>query len=535
MTAHRKYRYRLYPTPRQEAVLLAAMEAHRRLWNALLGIVHDAIKETVAPRLKREQVAARAAELGLPAGDVARDDGLRWRKEVLALLKDRKWTDAGLRELFRERTRELRKSDEHIGKVSANVLDAVVMSLVKSWSAYRAAVRGAKAPRFKRFGDTVGVAASRSGLFWLRDDAVEVSSIELDGERCALRFVKHREMPSTPKSAGIVREGGRWFVWFGVEVADAPSGPHPGPALGIDRGVRAMLADSTGRTVPGLADSVSFERRKLKLERSIARKVKGSSNWLKAQAKLLKHSQRRSDRRDDVLHKESARYAQTFGTIVVERLAITQMTKSAKGTAEEPGKNVRAKAGLNRSILAQGWGRFVDYLKYKSAQRGGVVLDVEPRNSSRTCAECGCVDADSRDGARFDCTACGHSADADVNAARIILARGVRGEVATSKKPSKKLHSVTGRTRAARTTTSPPETVANAGAGLALKQPVEDRAALAPDEAGRDASPEKKIVSRTSRKPPLGQAPRQQVLDWGAETRTDSNGLPAGHARGGAS
>lgn len=524
----RKWTYRLYPTRAQERSLLATMEAQRRVWNVLLGIVHDTIVASVAPKMKRDEVTAKARELGKSEGDVAKEDGARWRSDVLALFKSKGWTDSVLRELLRARVRQLRESDEAIGAVAYGVLDAVVIFLVRAWSAYRVSVRGAKTPRFKKRGDAVGITAASKNLFWLKKDRFELSMLEDDrGDRHQLRFVKHRELPSVPKSATVVRDGARWFVTFGVELPLENTGPHPGPSVGIDRGVRSMLADSTGRTVRGLADDETFERRKLRLERSAARKQKGSANHRKALARLLKHAQKRTDKRDDVLHKESIYYARAYGTVIVERLAIGNMTKSARGTAEQPGTNVRAKAGLNRSILAQGWGRFVQYLRYKSAQRGGKVVEVEPRDSSRTCAECGTVAVESRDGQRFACVSCGHSGDADVNAARVLLARGLRGELAPAKKPRKKLHTVTGRTHAARTTLSPSETVENAAAGQAVKQPVEDKAIEAPDEAGRTTksiqrrSSTANLQSSTSARTKRTKAPAKQVRESTSENLGD--------------
>lgn len=477
--ASRKFRYRLYPSKPQAELLLQMMETHRRVWNELLGVVMDALRTDVPPKMSKEQVTARAKETGASEKDVAMAEGLRWRKDVIAALKTRGWTDAGLREALRTRLREMRKTNPFAGKVSVAVLDAVVIHLVRSWGAYRAAVRGAKMPRFKKRGEFAGIAAPARNNFWLEGDKVEISSVELDGKRCPLRFVKHREMPSIPKSAIVVKEGSAWFVAFSVEVPIAAPGAHKGPAVGIDRGVRSAIADSTGRTVGGFEEDPARERKKRRLERSVSRKVLGSSNWRKAQAKLLKHTQKTTRRRDDFLHKESLRYAKQYGTVVVERLAIANMTRSAKGTVEEPGKNVSAKAGLNRAILQQGWGRFAQYLKYKLEERGGTLLDVDPKNTSRTCAACGVIDAESRDGKDFECTACGHRDDADVNAARVILALGMRGEVAPAKKPRKKLHSVVGKKNKTRT---------KAAAGRAAKQPAEDK---------REGAPAKQETSST--------------------------------------
>jgi transposase len=113
-------------------------------------------------------------------------------------------------------------------------------------------------------------------------------------------------------------------------------------------------------------------------------------------------------------------------------LKIKNMTRSARGTIEAPGQNVRAKAGLNRSISQQGWGMFARYLEYKAPGR---VEKIDPAYTSQRCPECGHVDADSRKSqALFACTACGYSCNADVNAARNIAAgHAVRGDQALAR------------------------------------------------------------------------------------------------------
>jgi putative transposase len=130
--------------------------------------------------------------------------------------------------------------------------------------------------------------------------------------------------------------------------------------------------------------------------------------------------------RKDFLHKTSTTIAKNHGVVVLEALKVRNMSASAKGTAVEPGKMVRQKAGLNRAILDQGWGMFSRFLGYKLADRGGVLIEVPAAYTSQTCAECGVVDARNRlDQARFVCTSCGHEANADTNAAIIILKRGL--------------------------------------------------------------------------------------------------------------
>ena len=108
--------------------------------------------------------------------------------------------------------------------------------------------------------------------------------------------------------------------------------------------------------------------------------------------------------------------------MVIEDLNTKGMTRSVKGTVEEPGRNVKQKAGLNREILKSNWGRLERFLDYKAGQ----VVRVDPAYTSQTCAACGHVGKENRrTQAHFHCKACGHTANADRNAAQNILARGL--------------------------------------------------------------------------------------------------------------
>lgn len=128
--------------------------------------------------------------------------------------------------------------------------------------------------------------------------------------------------------------------------------------------------------------------------------------------------------------------------IAVEHLKISNMSKSAKGTASAPGRNVRAKSGLNKSILDQGWGEFRRQLEYKTARRGGFFVAVDPKNTNRRCSCCGHVSKDNRrTQALLACVACGHEANADYIGALNVLAAGhavmACGGMAQSGRPAK--------------------------------------------------------------------------------------------------
>ena len=120
-------------------------------------------------------------------------------------------------------------------------------------------------------------------------------------------------------------------------------------------------------------------------------------------------------------HHVSRRIAAKAQTVVIEKLNTRGMTKSAKGTTDEPGTNVRQKAGLNRVILHTGWAALGQMLNYKAAE----VIEVSAAYTSQTCSTCGVIDADSRRSqSEFKCVACGHAQNADLNAARNIRASG---------------------------------------------------------------------------------------------------------------
>jgi len=115
-----------------------------------------------------------------------------------------------------------------------------------------------------------------------------------------------------------------------------------------------------------------------------------------------------------------------FDLIAVEDLAVKSMVRSAKGTIATPGVNVAAKRGLNRAISAQGWSMLCRRLEDKAGTCSVTVVAVDPRFTSQRCAVYGHTCPENRESqAVFRCRACGHEANADVNAATNILAAGL--------------------------------------------------------------------------------------------------------------
>ena len=248
-----------------------------------------------------------------------------------------------------------------------------------------------------------------------------------------VKFKRSRALPEF-KSYRVTRDrAGRWHIAFAAKPDPIPA-PGTGAVVGVDRGVKVAVALSTGEmTSPGRLRPKERERL-LRLQRKLARAQRGSNRRGRTRAAIARLRAREGDRRRDWVEKTSTDLAARFEVIRVEDLNVKGMTRSAKGIPEAPGRNVRQKAGLNRGILAQGWGQFVTRLEQKAAGR---VEKVNAAYTSQCCSLCGHVDKDSRESqARFVCTACGYTSNADVNAARniaaghAVTARGDRGSPA---------------------------------------------------------------------------------------------------------
>ena len=235
-----------------------------------------------------------------------------------------------------------------------------------------------------------------------------------------VRFRWSRAVPAAVKSYRVTMDrAGRWHVAFTAVPGPIPA-PGNGQAVGIDRGVAVSAALSTGELLhaPGLTGRE--QKRLRRLERKLARAKRGSDRRGRVRLALARLKAREADRRKDWAEKVSTDLARRFDLIRVEDLQIPGMTRLAGGTADTPGRNVRQKSGLNRAILAQGWGLLVRRLQEKAPGR---VAKVKPHFTSQRCSACGHVDPQSRESqARFVCTACGFAGHADVNAARNIAA-----------------------------------------------------------------------------------------------------------------
>jgi putative transposase len=229
-----------------------------------------------------------------------------------------------------------------------------------------------------------------------------------------LKFRRSRAVPEA-KSYRVTRDrAGRWHVAFAV-IPELIPGTGTGEVVGIDRGVAVTLALSDGTTYQAPADR-SVER----VQQRLSCAKRGSNRRTKLRARLAKLHAHNADARKDWAEKSSTEIAPRYDLIRIENLKVRNMTRSARGTIEQPGRNIRQKAGLNRAVRQQGWSLFALRLERKAAGR---VEKVNPAFTSQRCSACGHVAADSRKSqALFACVACSYTDNADVNAAKNIAA-----------------------------------------------------------------------------------------------------------------
>lgn len=240
-----------------------------------------------------------------------------------------------------------------------------------------------------------------------------------------LRYRNSRNVLGTLRNVTVSCKAGRWRVSIQTQRAVEIPLPEATTIVGIDMGIVRYAALSDGTDVPSAHSLKQHFAQLGRLQRRMSRKTKFSRNWVKAKARVQKLQHHIANCRRDHIHKASNAISKNHAMAVVENLRIRNMSASAKGSVEAPGRNVRAKCALNRSILDQGWFEFRRQLDYKLTWRGGQLLAVPAFNTSRKCSCCGYTAAENRPTQeQFECIACGYRENADTNAARNILAAG---------------------------------------------------------------------------------------------------------------
>lgn len=286
----------------------------------------------------------------------------------------------------------------------------------------------AKRPKFKKKHKTQSVRLQLDGR--VADSFfVPGQLLRLPGMKEGLDVRWTRAPGGTPKMLTLIREtNGRYFITFMVEELHEPL-PQKPTGVGIDASVRHMGVTDEGELLADLRKLRHLERRIRHAQRTLARKERRSANRERARLYLAKLYARQSDLRQELVHQASHRLIRDHGFIALEDLSVAGMTTSAKGTVENPGRMVRQKAGLNRSILNAAFGMLRRTLEYKAAWNERIVWPIDRwAASSKTCSCCGhrLAELPLRQ-RRWVCPGCGVEHDRDVNAARNILRWATEG------------------------------------------------------------------------------------------------------------
>ncbi|VWB39276.1 DNA-cytosine methyltransferase [Burkholderia lata] len=229
------------------------------------------------------------------------------------------------------------------------------------------------------------------------------------------------------RNATVSFNAGKWCVSIQTEREVEQPVPHATSVIGIDVGIARFATMSDGTFLTPLNSFRKHEARLRRCQRAMSRKAKFSNNWKKAKARVQRIHARIGNARHDYLHKVTTTISKNHAMVCIEDLQVRNMSRSAAGSTDAPGRNVRAKSGLNKAILDQGWFEFRRQLEYKLAWNGGWLVAVSPANTSRTCPACGYVSADNRTTQeKFACVECRYAENADVVGALNILARGHR-------------------------------------------------------------------------------------------------------------
>lgn len=257
-----------------------------------------------------------------------------------------------------------------------------------------------------------------------------------------MRYRNSRQVTGVVKNVTVSQSCGKWYISIQTE-SEVSTPVHPSASMvGLDAGVAKLATLSDGTVFEPVNSFQKNQKTLARLQRQLSRKVKFSNNWQKQKRKIQRLHSCIANIRRDYLHKVTTTVSKNHAMIVIEDLKVSNMSKSAAGTVSQPGRNVRAKSGLNRSILDQGWYEMRRQLEYKQLWSGGQVLAVPPAYTSQRCACCGHTAKENRlSQSQFRCQVCGYTANADVNGARNILAAGhavlACGEMVQSGRPLK--------------------------------------------------------------------------------------------------
>ncbi|MFF3410663.1 RNA-guided endonuclease InsQ/TnpB family protein [Streptomyces sp. NPDC002742] len=393
---HRAYKFLLRPTVRQEQALGEMLRDHCSLYNGALQERQDAYRHVSKTSVKYGDQSAQ--------------------------LKDIRAFDP-----------------ERQGRWSFSSQQATLRRLDKAMQAFFRRVKAGEKPGYPRFRgvnwfDTVQFPKDGDGCRWDSTPHDSVTRVRLQGVG-HIRVHRHRAVKGRVKTVSVKREGRQWYVVLACDEVPAEPLPATGAVTGIDLGVAHFLTTSEGEYVAnprhGKRNAAALANAQRALEAFPRRKRDNRSAKHRRTVEKVAQLHRKVKRqRADHAHKTALTMVRTYDVIAHERLSIANMVRApkAKPDPDAPGaflpNGTAAKAGLNKSIHDAGWGVFLGILAHKAESAGRMLVPVDPRNTSRTCPQCGHVSGENRaTQEKFECVKCGHTANADMVGALNVAVR----------------------------------------------------------------------------------------------------------------
>ena len=357
---NRNYAYRLYPNRRQAQLSDRVLEIHRQLYNAALQERRDAW------RMCRVSLnyCAQANQL-----------------------------------------KAIRQFDQDSAWLNYSSIQQTLRRLDKAFAAFFRRIRAGDQPGYPRFKSK----RRFNSVQYRWGDGIRLKANRLHIQNVGTVKVKwHRPLPenATIKCAYLKRDGAHWYAIIALELPDATSAPHPGPAVGLDVGLYSMVALSDGTVIENPRHFHIAETKLADAQRILSRRVKFSGHWHKQAALVASLHRKIANQRRDFAHKLSRRLAATYALIGVEDLNIMALARSP----------------LAKSVHDAGWSQLLSLLAYKVENTGSQLVAVDPRHTSQRCSECGAHVQKELSIRVHVCSDCGLTLDRDVNAARNILA-----------------------------------------------------------------------------------------------------------------
>ncbi|HZU02826.1 MAG TPA: transposase [Ktedonobacteraceae bacterium] len=382
------FKYRLYPTRKQAAVLQFTLDLNRELYNAALQERRDAW------RMNKVSITYQMQSAQLP---------------------------------------EIKEDRPEYNEIYSQILQDTLKRVDKAFKAFfRRVKKGEKAgyPRFQ------GRERYDSFCYPQIEKLKGNPTVRIENGKVILpkighvKVKQHRPLKGKVKTATIKREGDCWYAVFTCELDAQKKLPYTDLAIGIDMGLKHFYTSSNGDVVDNPRFFRKSHGRLKKQQQRLAKKKKWSNRRKRAADRVAKAHKKIRNQRRDFQQKHSRLLVDTFEIIVFEDLSLHHMVKRPKAVVSENGKylpnGAAAKAGLNKSIVDAGWASFIELVKHKAEYAGVTVMQVDPKKTSQMCSACG------KEGEHKDlsvrthsCVHCGIVLDRDHNAAINILDRGL--------------------------------------------------------------------------------------------------------------